>query len=123
MIDENCLGWGEMDWQRAQELLITLADGVDPLTGEVLPDSCICNRPEIVRALYCLLHQMPVRNRPANAGKLWSRAEEKELLREFDLATNQTAIAKKHGRTRGAIEARLAKLGKIKKTFYWEKSE
>ena len=88
--------WGGAKWiGSAQELLTTLADGVDPLTGEVLPDSCICNRPEIVRALYCLLHQMPVRNKPANAGKPWSRAEEKELLREFDLATNQTAIAKK----------------------------
>lgn len=27
-----------MDVQRAKELLTVLADGVDPLTGEVLPD-------------------------------------------------------------------------------------
>ena len=28
-----------MDIQRAKELLEVLADGVDPLTGEVLPDN------------------------------------------------------------------------------------
>mgnify|MGYP000166880640 FL=1 len=31
-----------MDVQRAKELLTVLADGVDPLTGEVLPDDREC---------------------------------------------------------------------------------
>ena len=37
-----------MDVQRAKELLTVLADGVDPLTGEVLPDDHVCNKGEIV---------------------------------------------------------------------------
>lgn len=41
-----------MDVQRAKELLTVLADGVDPLTGEVLPDDHVCNKGEIVRALH-----------------------------------------------------------------------
>ena len=40
-----------MDVQRAKELLTILADGTDPLTGEVLPDDHVCNKGEIVRAL------------------------------------------------------------------------
>ena len=36
-----------MDVQRAKELLTVLADGVDPLTGEVLPDDHVCNKGEI----------------------------------------------------------------------------
>ena len=32
-----------MDVQRAKELLMVLADGIDPLTGEVLPDDHVCN--------------------------------------------------------------------------------
>ena len=32
-----------MDLQRAKELLSGLADGVDPLTGEVLPENHVCN--------------------------------------------------------------------------------
>ena len=43
-----------MDIQRAKELLTVLADGIDPLTGEVLPDDHVCNKGEIVRALNCV---------------------------------------------------------------------
>ena len=35
-----------MDIQRAKELLTVLAEGVDPLTGEVLPDDHVCNKGE-----------------------------------------------------------------------------
>ena len=37
-----------MDLQRAKELLSGLADGVDPLTGEVLPEDHVCNKAEMV---------------------------------------------------------------------------
>ena len=41
-----------MDIQRTKELLEVLAEGIDPLTGEVLPDNHVCNKGEIVRALH-----------------------------------------------------------------------
>ena len=44
-----------MDLQRAKELLAVLADGINPLTGEVLPDSDSCNQADIVRALHAVL--------------------------------------------------------------------
>ena len=47
-----------MDVQRAKELLTVLADGVDPLTGEVLPDDHVCNKGEIVRALHCAVEEL-----------------------------------------------------------------
>ena len=40
-----------MDLQRAKELLSGLADGVDPLTGEVLPEDHVCNKAEIIREI------------------------------------------------------------------------
>lgn len=40
-----------MDLQRAKELLSGLADGVDPLTGEVLPEDHVCNKAEIIRGV------------------------------------------------------------------------
>ena len=40
-----------MDIERAKKLLSALADGVNPLTGELLGRDSVCNRPEIVRAL------------------------------------------------------------------------
>lgn len=44
-----------MDIQRAKDLIRSLADGVDPFTGEILPADSICNKAEIVRAFYCVL--------------------------------------------------------------------
>lgn len=58
-----------------EALLTELADGVDPLTGECLPSDSVCNRPEIIRALHCVLqHTAGGRKRPSppNAGKPWT---------------------------------------------------
>ena len=52
-----------MDVQRAKELLTVLADGVDPLTGEVLPDDHVCNKGEIVRALHCAVEELSHRQK------------------------------------------------------------
>lgn len=52
-----------MDVQRAKELLTVLADGVDPLTGEVLPDDHVCNKGEIVRALHCAVEELSRRRK------------------------------------------------------------
>lgn len=40
-----------MNILRAKELLAALADGVNPLTGEILAEDGICKQVEIVRAL------------------------------------------------------------------------
>ena len=47
-----------MELERAKELLFTLADGVNPLTGEVLSEADSCNQAEIVRALYTVLRAL-----------------------------------------------------------------
>lgn len=52
-----------MDIQRAKELLTVLADGIDPLTGEVLPDDHVCNKGEIVRALNCAVEVLSRRKK------------------------------------------------------------
>lgn len=60
-----------MDVQRAKELLTVLADGVDPLTGEVLPDDHVCNKGEIVRALHCAVEELSRRRKKTAARKQW----------------------------------------------------
>ena len=52
-----------MDVHRAKELLTILADGVDPLTGEVLPEDHVCNKGEIVRALHCAVEELSHRQK------------------------------------------------------------
>ena len=56
-----------------------------------------------------------MKKQPANAGKPWTEMEEDKLLDEFDSKMSLAEIAKEHGRSRGGIEARLVKLGRITK--------
>ena len=50
-----------MEIKCAAELLRGLADGVDPMTGRPLPDESVYNRPEIIRALHCVLRELQER--------------------------------------------------------------
>ena len=108
-----------MDITRAKELISVLADGVDPFTGELLPQNHICNQPEMLRAFYEILGVISEREKkslPSNAGKPWTDIEEEKLLDEFDSGMKIFAIAKEHGRSKGAIKSRLVYLGKIADT-------
>ncbi|GEM_PF-817464 len=44
-----------MELKRAIDLVTTLADGVNPITGEILAENDSCNQLEVVRALNLLL--------------------------------------------------------------------
>ena len=105
-----------MDIQRAKELLEVLADGVDPLTGEVLPDDHVCNKGEIVRALHCAVEELSRRRRnplPENNGKPWTEELDSELCRLFDEGMKKQELCAHFKRTSGSILSRLEKLGKI----------
>ena len=73
----------------------------------------------MIRAFHEVLNEissLKKKNPPRNAGKPWTDIEEKKLLDEFDAGMTTSAIAKEHGRSRGAIESRLVNLGKMTNT-------
>lgn len=110
-----------MDIIRAKEIIRGLAEGVDPTTGEVLPQESVYNSPEVIRALYTLLeysNKDKVRDPLRNAGKPWTDTEDDKLRDEFLSKIEISDIAKEHGRTFGAIESRLEHLGLKKKRFW-----
>ena len=45
-----------MDINRAKEIVAALAEGIDPTTGEILPEDSVCNKGEVVRAFYAILN-------------------------------------------------------------------
>lgn len=106
----------------AQKIIESLANGIDPETGEILPTQSIFNSPQVIRALFVAVKALEKAARraerdssiPGNAGRPWSDEEDKELLATFDGGTPVRAIAASHGRTQGAIAARLVRLGIIK---------
>jgi hypothetical protein len=85
------------------------------------------DRQEVIKVLDALANEQPPetaaalhaasamlkRTAPASAGKSWSGEEDERLAREFDCGTPLAHIALNHGRTRGAITARLVKLGRL----------
>ena len=107
-----------MDTTYAKELLEILADGVNPITGEVLPNSDSCNQPDIIRALHLAVAQLEkeirkVNRLPANAGKPWTSEDEETLCRMFNNGCSKKDICSFFKRTESAIAARLVHLGKI----------
>ena len=108
-----------MDICKAREIIRTLADGVDPTTGKVLPADSVYNSPEVIRALFTVLETTAPQLDPyRNAGKPWTNIEDDKLNDEFASKMKIADIAKEHGRTYRAIESRLDHLGLKKKTFW-----
>ncbi len=103
-----------MDINRAKEIIIALSEGIDPTTGELLESTHVCNKGEVVRAFYTIIHELDykkTKNSPENAGKPWSTEEERRLEILYSGGMSQKAIAKELGRTPGSISSRLEKLG------------
>lgn len=106
----------------AKKVIDALANGIDPETGELLPAQSIFNSPQIIRALFVAVAALDKTAKraerdsslPSNAGRSWPESEDKELLASFDAGSPVKEIAAKHGRTQGAITARLVRLGRIK---------
>ncbi len=107
-----------MDVQYAKQLLEGLADGMNPLTGEVLSKNDVCNDPDVIRALHTILRQLdngkPSKKLPENTGKPWTKENDEELCHRFDDGSSLKELSYAFKRTQGAITARLERLGKVK---------
>ena len=114
-----------MDKNKAKEIISVLAEGIDPITGEVLPEDHVCNKVDVVRALYALLQSEETSSKKKeyeNSGKKWT-AEEDSLLKElFEKGYRKVELQKTFMRSKGSIEARLVKLGLIEEGFnFWKR--
>lgn len=109
-----------MSPKEAKRILELLANGVDPATGEILPGDHVVNSPDVIRALFLgaqALDTDPVKPQKTSpggqAGKPWSAEEEQRLIAEFEHGASIEQMSITHGRSKGGIAARLARLGKI----------
>lgn len=123
-----------MERQTAAHIIATLAQGIDPHTGEKLPLDNPCQHPDTVRALFQAVQALegiaaarsprgaagiPDASSSAsssNAGKPWSDEEDQTLAAAFDAGKPLPELAREHRRTRAAIQARLVRLGKLEPT-------
>ena len=110
-----------MDQAQALAVVRSLANGVDPESGEVFPAESAYQRPQIVRALYEAATALERAERferrkaqlPQKTGEPWSEDEDRKLLAAFDAGRALQELAASHERTMGAVRARLLKYGRI----------
>lgn len=105
-----------MELSRAKEILTSLKDGINPLTGEKLPLDDSCNQGDVVRAITTILAELQtkaVKNMPENHGKPWTIEEEKNLCELYDCGFSIQKLSSYFERTEGGITSRLSRLGKI----------
>ena len=115
-----------METTKTLAVLKALADGIDPATGEQFPAGSAYQHPDTVRALFSAISMLdnaapPASPKPATAGKSapensgrpWSEEEDARLGKTYDSGKSIEELAGIHKRSKWAIEARLARLGKI----------
>ena len=110
-----------MELQAARQIIDTLAQGIHPVTGEVMPEDSPYNAPPVIRALFAVSQALDgsvpsakaKRELPPNAGKPWAANEDGKLESAFAAGIDVKDIAHELGRTSWAVEARLVKLGKL----------
>lgn len=110
-----------MESAQALAVVRSLANGVDPESGEVFPAESAYQRPQTVRALYeaaTALERVERFERrkaqmPAKTGEPWSEDEDRKLLAAFDAGKALQDLAAAHERTMGGVRARLIKYGRI----------
>lgn len=102
-------------------ILEALADGVEPLTGEPLPDESFYHHRKVMAALQAGFAALQMQQKketqrsklPVQAGKPWTDEEDQRLLEAFDNGSKVKELSEEHGRTSGAIQSRLTKKGRI----------
>lgn len=113
-----------MNTRDALSLLEALLDGVNPVTGEILPIDHVCNEPDILRALHkavtALRHMenspeqrepFVNRNGKLNAGRPWTQEDLRQLRQLYEDGTSIDEICRLLQRRKRGVENYLLYLG------------
>jgi len=110
-----------MDQAQALAIVKSLANGVDPESGEVFPAEGAYQRPQTVRALFAAAEALEraaqferrKQQLPAKTGEPWTEDEDRKLLASFDAGRALQELAAAHERTMNGVRARLVKYGRL----------
>ena len=90
-----------MEANRAIDIISALAEGIDPTTGEILPEDSVCNKGEVVRAFFAILNA-------CGEDKEVSKANKKELDDyDVDLYNRLKSVRNKIAEEKGVMPFRI----------------
>lgn len=122
-----------MEIEKATKVISLLADGINPITGEIFDDDSPYNHPTIIRALFTFLsnvrapkkqnklsveekQSLNIENgKPRNAGLAWTEELKTEVSKLFVQGKSIDELAQHFERTKGAITSELERQGIINK--------
>jgi hypothetical protein len=124
----------KMELKEARTIVKTLAQGVDPTTGEVFPPDSPYNHPIVIRALFTISDlarsarnpKMSVEEKrrenldhgmPGNAGLPWTDDARELVASQFQDGKTIEELASTLERSRGAIHAELIRQGLLSPDF------
>lgn len=120
-----------MEIEKAKEIVLSLASGVDPVSGEIFQEDSPYNHPTVIRALYTILNYVRIPKRqnklsaeekqaqniatgkPRNAGLAWTEDLKTEVASLFKKGKTIQELANYFERTEGAIVSELTHQGII----------
>jgi len=120
-----------MELYKAVQMIESVANGINPESGEAFPTHSPYNSPGVIRALFtcaqAIKHSGPKtkksaeekqaenksRGLPKNAGLPWTKAVKAELANLYKAGENPDNLARKFERTKYAIVLELKKQGLI----------
>ena len=123
-----------MQLNEAETIVKTLAQGIDPTTGEVFAPDSPYNNPRVIRALFTV-HAFTRQakkpkmssderrkenldlGRPRNAGLPWSENDRTHVAEEYRGGKTIEELANTLERSRGAIHAELVRQGLVESEF------
>jgi hypothetical protein len=120
-----------MEIEEAKEIVISLANGINPITGKVFPDDSPYNDPTIIRSLFTVANnvKLPKKHRmqtveetqarnlangkPKNAGLSWTEELKQEVAQLFGQGRSINELARHFERTDGSIRSELKHQGLV----------
>lgn len=84
-----------MEANRAIDIISALAEGIDPTTGEILPEDSVCNKGEVVRALYAILNACKDKVEDADSNKIESDDYDSILYEKLKMLRSKVAAEKR----------------------------
>lgn len=111
-----------MTSERAREILRCMANGVDPITGEILEADHLCNSPEVIRAIFAAIQAMSGseetnastndrKDGKLNAGRKWTQEDLDELKRMHQNGEPMEQICARLQRNERSVLKQLTRLG------------